>query len=364
MLQPHEELIRLSCKRVCEPSETVALQTIIDRPINWDELLTAARVREVLHVVWWSTKDLNRSHMPEHVADKLELDFKQNSARNMLLSERLLSICRTFQKYEVPFVPVKGLILADQVFPDRDLRRLKDLDILVQRNSVQHAAKILIENGMSMKDKDSFQENDFSTERDVVFGGTIKGFEYAVELHWKFKDKFLRLREDLLWSNLIEFTWNGLKIQIFSPGLTLLHLVHHLHYHGFTLKILIDVAATLRTYDRVLNWDQILQWAEECGMSWNLYLALECVSSFFEQPYPVEALGLRNQFQDYRKWLFSLLTQRGWYFSDFAAHIHSNPHLTNIFAAFFMEGSYAALLKVLSRGVITKAQNQFKRKFK
>ena len=349
----------MCCKRICLPGESTAIQTAIHQPLKWDDLLVAANALEVTHVVWWSIKDLDRSRIPNPIVRKLQLNFQENSARNMLLSDRLLSICRTLQEQGIVFVPVKGLILADQVFPNRDLRRLNDLDILVQRNSVGQAVEVLKQNGMSLIGKESVADSDLLKGRDVGLGGTLKGFAYTLELHWKFKDKFLNLREDLLWSNLVELDWNGIKLQVFSPELTLLHLVHHLHYHGFPLKILIDVAAALRTYNGVLNWTKILQWAEECKMRWNLYLALESVSSFFEQPYPVEALALRDQFQSHRKWLFKLLKERSWYFSNFAARIHSNPHVLNFFSAFFTEGSYLSLLILLGRGAFTKARNRF-----
>jgi Uncharacterised nucleotidyltransferase len=328
---------------------------LISGDVNWNHLLSEARSLEISPILWWAFKDLDVSPVPQDVVAQFKLEYKQNFARNIVLADRLAWLCRTFNENAIPFVPVKGLILADQTFPSEGLRSLCDLDVLIQPESLSKAVQILSQNGLSLSGTDLIYEVDLEKQRDLKFVGTLKGFDYVLELHWKFKDTFLKLQQDVVWNNLVDYEWSGLKLRVFSPELTLLHLIHHLHYQGFTLKILMDVAATLKTYESSLDWDQVLRLADSFKMKWCVYLALECASRLIDHPYPAGAFKLKSEFHKHRQWMLDLLCEQGWCFRRLAYSIQSYSYLRALFSAFFTDGNYLTLLKLLARRALWKA---------
>ena len=357
LLQNHQTLLLSCCKRLLKTEETTVLQKLIRMDVNWNDLLNDARSLEISPILWWAFKDLDLSSIPQDITDQFRFEYKENFARNMVLSDRLAWLCRTFEDNAIPFVPVKGLILADQTFPSEALRSLCDLDVLIRPESLSKAVQILSQNGLLLAGRDSLFDVDLDKHRDVQFVGALKGFDYVLELHWKFKDTFIKLQQDVVWNNLVDYEWNGLKLRVFSPELTLLHLIHHLHYQGFTLKILMDVAATLKTYESSLDWDQVLRLADNFKMKWCVYLALECACSLMDQPYPDGAFILKSEFHKHRKWMLKLLSAEGWYFRRLAYAIQSYSYLRALFSVFFTDGSYLTILKLLTRRALWKASS-------
>ena len=349
LLQIHQTLILSCCKRFIKTEERTVLQKLIKTDVNWNDLLNEARSLEIIHLLWWAFKDLDLSSIPQDITGQLKFDYKQNFARNVVLSDRLAWLCRTFEENAIPFVPVKGLILAAQTFPSDALRSLCDLDVLIQPENLHKAFQILSKQGLSLVGRDSLFDVDLDKHRDVQFVGSLKGFDYVLELHWKFKDTFLRLEQDVVWNNLVDYEWNGQRLLAFSPELTLIHLIHHLHYQGFTLKILMDVAATLKTYESSLDWDKVLKLSNNFKMRWCVYLALECACRLIDQSYPDGALDLKSEFQKHRKWMLNLLSDEGWYFRRLAYTIQSYSYLRTLFSVFFTDGTYLTILKLLAR---------------
>jgi hypothetical protein len=358
-LQNHQTVILACCKRLIKTDERTVLQELISRDVNWNDLLNEARSLEISPLLWWAFKDLDLSFVPQDVVTQLKFEYKQNFARNIVLSDRLAWLCRTFEGNDIPFVPIKGLILSDQTFPSEALRSLCDLDVLIQPENLNKAVEILTRNGLLLAENDSHFAVDLDKQRDIKFVGAMKGFDYVLELHWKFKDTFLKLEQDVVWSNLVDYKWNGLKLRVFSPELTLIHLIHHLHYQGFTLKILMDVAATLKSYQSLLDWEQVLRLANTFKMKWCVYLALKCASDLIDHPFPEGASGLKFEFQKHRRWMLRLLCDERWYFKRLAYAIQSYSYLRALFSVFFTDGNYLTLLKLLARRALWKASSKW-----
>src|SRR5205807_520443 len=81
------------------------------------------------------------------ILDELQLLRRNVCASNLRLKAELFRIGAGFDDARIPFVPIKGLVLAAEVLGDLSLRSFVDQDILVPEEAVSEAVRVLGELG-------------------------------------------------------------------------------------------------------------------------------------------------------------------------------------------------------------------------
>jgi len=335
-LAPHQELI-LSClrKRPLDNCSSDA-ELLFEKKLDWHLLMEEAEDKAIFPQVYWTLMNLETEDLPKEIRRALKHKYHQNLARNMFLSDELLKIAGILLEQAISFLPMKGVILAETVFGNLGMRHISDLDILVEPRSLSRVISLLLEIGYMPADLSWAVDRDLRNAWDCPFKRDSSRIPYFLDLHWKLRDDFLRLPEKILWENLIDFELQGIKLSIFSREITLLHLIHHLHHHGYPLKILVDVAEALRTNRDDLDWDKMMRYASFCRMTRNVVTALECVSRILEVSVPPEILRSGKQ----RVWLTNLVGSEEFYFSRTIRKMQRSGRLRAPFCSLFVDGTY------------------------
>lgn len=341
-LQPHDRLILL-CART-SPGEDVRerIREGVARGLDWSRLLARAEELEMTPLVGRNLGRVEGSLVPAKVRGELARRSRLVLGNNLVLAGELAALARYFRAREIPVVPLKGIVLAEAVYGHIGLRPMCDLDLLVRREDVGRAVSAITELGFSVESPVPTSGGDFERRRDVRLSRVVHGNPVWIELHWKFKDTFFRLREDLLWQHLSDFRWQGESLRILSPEATLVHLAHHLNYHGYTLKILVDVAETLRAYGRALDWDTVLRLVRESGMARSFLAALACASWVLGAFFPREARALDRENEGRRAWPSSLVARERWFFGRRGRTVQDDPHLRALLSTLFVDGGALA----------------------
>ncbi|NJL27115.1 MAG: nucleotidyltransferase family protein, partial [Thermoanaerobaculia bacterium] len=265
-LAPHRQLI-LSCCQVGESADERLLELAVG-PLDWRRLVAETRRLELAPLVAWRLERLAAKTVPARPLARLREIYRRNLGRNLHLAEELGEVLDLFEAAEIPAIPLKGPVLAETVYGHPGLRRIYDLDVLVQRSDLERAVDLLRHSGYRSATPKLLAG--LEGERDVSLARSA-----VVELHWALKDRFFHLPVDALWAASVETAWHGRKIRTLPPELLLLQLIHHLNYHAHPLKILVDVARVIALHGETIDWARVAGLALEWHLQRNVRLALE-----------------------------------------------------------------------------------------
>lgn len=342
-LQPHEQLILLCARTRLDDTLQERIRAVVQRPVSWPALVMQAERVELTPLVYVNLKRAAAAHVPPDVLSHLRTVTQQNLVRNILLSEELFALVKLFKREGIACIPLKGILLAETVYRDVGLRPICDLDVMVHWEDLPRVTSLILQQGFSCRSADPEKDSRSPSKHDLAFTKPRRAVSVLLELHWKLKDRVYRLPEEMIWNHRVTHIWRGEAITILSPELTLLHLVHHLNANAYSLKVLVDVAETLRAYHQVLDWDQLAMLAMRCGMLRNLVVAVECAKAVLGAPVPVQATQIAPDLVTGRRWLCAMVRDPRWYFSRRAHLIRLHGNLRNLFSTLFVDGTPSQL---------------------
>lgn len=156
----------------------------------------------------------------------------------------------------IGFVPLKGPLLSHQLYGDPAARYSHDIDILVEADDLETAARVLADSGYSQLPPLMLQ--DISRRRKLIkynhhISFNHPGNSQIIELHWRLMNRpwlgFADI-DGLLRENLTDYEFAGRRFTVFSPEFNLLYLViHGAAHHWGRLKWLEDVHRLQNTKD-------------------------------------------------------------------------------------------------------------------
>ena len=192
-------------------------------------------------------------------------------------------------KVKVGGVPIKGVTLSEEVYPDISYRTAMDIDILIQKKDLKKAEKEMLRFGYHRPHsigKGPFPENcyDLHLEKRVQNGRKV-----CVELHWNLATRrdyqipigrwWEKIARD---SSLREAAGKRGKYLTMGPEITLLYLTINAHMSRYLfLKQLVDIAQVVRFYEQDMDWDKVKNMASELGVFDNLIFSLGLVQRLF-----------------------------------------------------------------------------------
>lgn len=168
-----------------------------------------------------------------------------------------LHVLKTLQTGPGDWIHLKGLGLAQQVYPDPHERKSGDVDILVDRRELPEWIQWLEKNGF---------ENQSPSTRPLTMNQVLflhRATGVPLDLHWRIAYPHLPAPEfEELWRTRKEIEISGTPVNVLSPGWGGFHLVVHAHQHLFEPRILKDLQYWISHFE---NKDGILELATRFG---------------------------------------------------------------------------------------------------
>jgi hypothetical protein len=214
--------------------------------------------------------------------EKLKKAYHSNIARNMFLYAELRNIVNAFQSAGLQVIALKGAALAGIVYRDAGLRPMMDLDLLVRKDDLGIAQRIMTDlqytAAAGLKSEQWHREKHFHLPR---YRHPQKSV--VVEIHWHFTENTFGIDINKWWERAREVNLMGCRVLVLSPEDMLVHLCIHLYNHGyentFVLRGLCDIAEILRHYEAEIDWkllgDELMKHGIEKQVHSMLYLARE-----------------------------------------------------------------------------------------
>ena len=290
-----EHQLLLCCARVNPTEETLRrASALLNSVTDWELLLKLARRHSVLPLLYFNLKKLDdqpgEGLVKLRFLRRLKEEYGFNAARNLFLTSELSRIVHRFNEAGVPLVAYKGPALAVMAYGDPTLRRYVDLDVLVRREDVPRAKRLLSSLGLDplLQLSGAQEELLLSSQHNLQFGR--EGGRVLVELHWEmaapgFASSF---RAQDFWGRLVTVKLNGFEASCHSPEVLLLSLcVHGAKHYWERLGWTCDVAGLIERWPD-LDWFQLLREAERTGTERMLFLGLSLASDLSGANLPAE----------------------------------------------------------------------------
>lgn len=271
--------------------------------VDWEWLVERAESHRVAPLV---AARLDRAGLTGSLpaATRARLDrVRQVAAERVRGAERTLQeLAPLLQRTGIPFLLVKGFLLADRVYGDALIRPFYDLDVIVPRTALEATESLLRTWGYHLggiwqllgKRPRPLRSLDVAEEiARTCYLRVFHNLSYApgqgdtrrpVDLHWTIVARGrLPLREEQLWARTTTARVAGVELRTLDPQATLIHQAMHAlepWFHGFRLLHLCDIAWMV---DHAPEPPPSL-WtlAHEWGAAYHLELALRLVDRLFD----------------------------------------------------------------------------------
>jgi hypothetical protein len=285
-------LIRLcSVKSVDEKTEA-AISTVINQHIDWEYFLKRVQGEDTASLIYKVLLQTSRPEavVPRHVMNYLKDFYYAVLAQNISLSQSVEHIVTSLQKENIEPLVFKGLMLAGSIYKDIGLRPMGDADILLRKEDLAKADRILRLNGFHPE----FELNDFENlspgqyRNSLVYRSTESG-HVAVHVHWHivnftpFHEKVLQnIDMDKVWNESVPLHAGQMKMKTFSLHHQIIYLSMHALNHSFHPLIrLCDIHELLQSEKDTINWDRLINEAHAFQLSKSVYYVFHLLTRMF-----------------------------------------------------------------------------------
>lgn len=296
---PEEELLLCALRSKIDPETAARMQTLVQQGIDWEQLCSLATDNKVVALLLRNLDKVCPSAIPESFRRELKTQIQINIQGNLFLTKELVTLLNLFAQQKIAAIPYKGPVLAAAVYGDLTLRPFNDLDILVQEADVVRAMELLQAQGYQLirplslahlaEDLQPAQVRKLVSSSSwayqlVMVHSTRK---IVVELHWRIVPRYTFAAPCAeLWENQHPVSVAGATVSTFSPENLLWFLCIHGSKHQWErLSWICDIAQLLHTYPQ-LDWQWLIAYAKQKGISRRLYLGLLLAHKLLDAPLP------------------------------------------------------------------------------
>ena len=246
-------------------------------PSDWESLVVLALRLNVGGVFYREIKSRNipTELIPVDVRNRLRDAYRNYATWNTSLFFSASKVLKSLADNRLPVIALKGLSLAKNIYGDIALRPMSDIDLLVKKEDLVRASRILLTLGY---------EQDFP-----AWENALKIFHHLppftnkngamIELHWNIvtPDNPIKVDLDGLWERACLIIINNVEVLAFSPEDLFLHLCIHACVHlpiGLSLIHLCDIAGLIKTSADKIDWPVVIERAARWGGQNCVYLML------------------------------------------------------------------------------------------
>jgi len=262
---------------------------------GWQVLLGMARQHRVLPLLHWRlSRERVGLPVPQPVRERLAIGFRRSAMNALHMQRELILIHRVLDGAQIPHLALKGAYLAFYAYPHPALRPMRDLDVLVQKETALRAYQALSGSGFTRMKKvrgnlEAVMEGQQHLPPLVSASTGVR-----VELHTRFSkpvpgsEKPDLTNDDLFWERAIKRTVAGASLTYTSPTHLLLHLIDHavyMHRLNNGPLALTDLAYLLE--DHEIDWSVFWQHTERRSKGRGTRLVFAMVERYFGKQ-PVE----------------------------------------------------------------------------
>ncbi|MHB8066271.1 MAG: nucleotidyltransferase domain-containing protein [Desulfobaccales bacterium] len=289
-LAPELRLI-LACLRVT-PDEKEAQQIgrTCQAEISWPDFLEWVDRHRVAPLVYTNLSRYAGKTVPSAIMGALRSRFEGNARRGLANAAESVRLCKLFQENAISVLPLKGSVLALQVYGNLALRHAGDIDLLVESNQLE-LAHLLLQTSYRRIGTDFW----LTPSKRQRFLRLFHHFEYAddrsnlrLELHWRpiYHQPAHAMKLTRLRSQASTVAVAGYSLPAMSLPDNFLYLCAHGAVHSwYRLFWLVDLAEIMRRTPGI-DWQHLMTLARKAGMMRPLAQGVILAHELLDVPLP------------------------------------------------------------------------------
>lgn len=185
------EVLQLCARPALADNEIVQFKSHVEGELDWEFLLQTASRHALLPMLCAQLRKHCSGMLTEEIALQLKDISFSSSARSLFQTGVLLQILKLLREKDIPSLAFKGPILAVTVYGDIGRRNFSDLDILIERNTLQQTCDLFLSLGY-------LPELQLGPEELVAYSRHEDNLSFSnsnnnmiVELHWDMAGAYL-----------------------------------------------------------------------------------------------------------------------------------------------------------------------------
>jgi hypothetical protein len=287
-----EMLLLLACCRASISKEdSEKIRTLGHGPIDWNTFINLADRHRVTPLVRRSLNRYSTERIPDYVVDSLSARVEKNTQRALTMTSEFVRVFKFLAQRSIPVIPLKGPILALQLYDDVGLRHVGDLDLLVTRQNVEETDQVLLRKGYK-RIKPDFALPSAQKAAFLNLGDHFTYFhdsrQIKIELHWRWHSNPYLLPLDMERARKRGQTVIVADTEVKTVGIddTILYLCTHGATHiWLRLFWLCDLVQILHK-NSTIDWTALMSRAIELGVQRPLIQGLTLSNLLLGSPLP------------------------------------------------------------------------------
>ncbi|MFC1718791.1 nucleotidyltransferase family protein [Candidatus Poribacteria bacterium] len=256
--------------------KTDEVRRLLGEDMDWDYILAAPSFTSITPMLFYNLKKIaDRNTIPQPVVDKLRLRYIDVLRRNTVIYRQLREILGELRNEGIPAILLKGVALAETVYPDIALRPMADIDFMVRKADLHSVMEIFTKLGYTQAIPNEYfdEHHHLSPYRKIE---TKQRDYFTIEVHHNIDPVMSGINVDRLWEGAQTVSIVGVDALVLSPENLILHLCVHLSGSCFLngMRALVDISQSIRYYGRSLNWHLLTKRSKEFGVCRSVYYTL------------------------------------------------------------------------------------------
>jgi hypothetical protein len=252
------------------------------------ELGRAAADHGVTNLVYLTLRSL--PGLDEELLSLLTTVYHLNLTHHMKVMGDVIRLGEALRRHEIPFMVVKGPVMAEVVYPRNDLRAYDDVDLVVPRRLFADAISTLIEADCDVLDRN------WRRIRREMRGQVHMTAPYgtAVDVHWHLLNRgsvrsAFRVDMDGLFERARRVSLDGPQVLTLDPIDTLLHVALHAGLSGGAkLSWLKDIERAAAA--EPIEWEELIRRARAWGAAEVIAVSFRRSRALLDAPIPREVI--------------------------------------------------------------------------
>ena len=269
---------------------------------DWIRLVEKARQEGVSAVLFHNiTSHHLEDLVPRDSYGDLSNQYYANLKRNLSIIGALREVLATFQEAGIPCIVLKGIALAERVYPNIALRGMSDVDILVRKEDLFTVDEHLSSHGYTSTD---------STVTKAIHNpvGYLASLEYRknasplnLHVHWHTVNTSVpatmfveQIDINRLWEHSAVTSVANSHALMLRPEHMIIYLCEHALRvgHSFDRLILIcDIFFSIKVFENIIDWNFVSEESRRFGLSRFVYYGLSIVKHYTSLGIPDECIA-------------------------------------------------------------------------
>lgn len=269
-------------RRELDPRHTIEVRELAQEALDWDYLIATAFSHGLLPLLQKHLTTTAADLVPGHVLAQLKRESVANSQSVLHLIGKQVNAYRLLKDRGIRAAIFKGAVLAQMAYGEVSLRQAGDIDVLIDRANFTDARSLLESLGYEMAPRLS----DAQLASHLAFHCEIPFMRdewfTIVDLHWGLAPRsfVFGLESAEVMSRLQSVLLAGTTIETFCDEDMVLYLSMHGTKHLWhRLEWIVSLAELIRASTNI-NWDVVMQQAENAHATRMLALGLRLVEAF------------------------------------------------------------------------------------